>query len=64
MTALPSPKTLRDACTELGITPERSRPYRTQTHGKIERFHRTLGGGWAYGRLCNSDTERCAALEP
>ena len=28
----------RDACAELGITPKRTRPYRPQTNGKIERF--------------------------
>lgn len=38
----------RDACTELGIKPKRTRPYRPQTNGKIERFHRTLADGWAY----------------
>ena len=54
----------RDACARLGITPKRTRPYRSQTNGKIERFHRTLGGGWAYGRFYTSDTERRAALNP
>jgi transposase InsO family protein len=29
----------RDACAELGIRPKRTRPYRPQTNGKIERFH-------------------------
>ena len=52
----------RDACAELGITPKRTRPYRPQTNGKIERFHRTLADGWAYARLYNSEAERRAAL--
>ena len=51
-----------DACTELGITPKRTRPYRPQTNGKIERFHRTLADGWAYARFYSSETERRSAL--
>ena len=50
------------ACTTLGITPKRTRPYRPQTNGKIERFHRTLSDGWAYARLYDSESARRQAL--
>lgn len=52
----------RDACTKLCITPKRTRPYRPQTNGKIERFHRTLADGWAYARLYESTAQRDTAL--
>jgi len=52
----------RDTCAELGITPKKTRPYRPQTNGKIERFHRTLADGWAFKRFYNSENARRAAL--
>jgi transposase InsO family protein len=52
----------RDACVGLDITPKWTRPYRPQTNGKIERFHRTLADGWAYARFYESTEQRNAAL--
>jgi transposase InsO family protein len=50
------------ACAELGLTVKRTRPYRPQTNGKIERFHRTLADGWAYARYYDSEAARRDAL--
>lgn len=50
------------ACRALGIKHVRTRPYRPRTNGKAERFIRTLIGGWGYGAIYRSSTERTAAL--
>jgi transposase InsO family protein len=52
----------RETCDELGITPKKTRPYRPQTNGKIERFHRTLADGWAFKKFYSSESARRAAL--
>jgi len=49
-------------CAELGIAVKKTRPYRPQTNGKIERFHRTLAEGWAFKKYYNSESARLAAL--
>jgi transposase InsO family protein len=54
--------TWRDTCHDLGISPRWTRPWRPQTNGKVERFHRTLLDEWAYQQPYTSDAERQAAF--
>ncbi|GAA2445126.1 IS481 family transposase [Streptomyces macrosporus] len=52
----------RDTLAAAGITHKRTRAYRPQTNGKVERFHRTLLDEWAYARPYRSEQERRAAF--
>jgi len=51
------------ACRSMSLRHLRTQPYRPRTNGKAERFIRTMLGGWAYGAIYGTSTERTAALD-
>jgi transposase InsO family protein len=51
-----------ETAASLGITLKRTRRYRPQTNGKVERFHKTLLEEWAYARLYRSNPDRQRAF--
>jgi transposase InsO family protein len=51
------------ACLATATTHKRTRPYRPQTNGKVERFHRILLEEWAYIRDWTSETQRAVGYD-
>jgi len=50
------------AAADQGIALTKTRPYRPQTNGKVERFNLTLKHEWAWQRPYTSTDERTQAL--
>jgi len=46
-----------------GVKHRRTRAYRPQTNGKVERFNRTLAAEWAYADTYSSDEARAATYQ-
>jgi transposase InsO family protein len=53
-----------EACAQRGVAVRKTRPYRPQTNGKVERFIRTLLELWAYAYPYTNERERALALAP
>ncbi len=52
----------RQCCVQLGIVPKRTRPYRPQTNGKVERLNQTLRREWAWAHAWTSNHQRTQSL--
>jgi len=55
-------RSLRDLLAQRGIRHRTTRPRTPRTNGKVERFRRTMGREWAYGRRYPTHRHRAAAL--
>jgi transposase InsO family protein len=55
-------RSLRELLAAHGIKHLRTRAYRPQTNGKIERFHQTMAREWGYGMTYRSSHHRDQAL--
>jgi transposase InsO family protein len=55
-------KQFRSLLASAGIKHIRTRPYRPQTNGKVERFNLTLKIGWAYATCYASNQARVVDL--
>jgi len=53
---------LRELLDRRGIRHLTTEPYRPRTNGKVERFHQTRAGEWAYGLVYGSHRQRNQAL--
>jgi transposase InsO family protein len=56
-------KDFAQTLTAAGISHRRTRPYRPQTNGKVERFNLTLKWEWAYARPYDTNASRTEELE-
>jgi transposase InsO family protein len=55
-------RSMRELLTARDIKHLRTKPYRPQTNGKVERFHQTMAREWAYGLSYRSHRHRNRAL--
>jgi transposase InsO family protein len=55
-------RSLRELLADRQIKHLRTKPYRPQTNGKVERFHQTMAREWAYGLAYRSHRHRNQAL--